>query len=84
MAALGNVRDAEMGTLGGRDGEQIPILETDAAAARPHGAGNGFEQRRLPGAVGADDGHELTRAHRERNFAERGQAAICDGEGFNR
>src|SRR5262249_61953274 len=42
LATFGNVCDAEVRTLGGSDGEQIPILEMDAAAARPQGAGSGL------------------------------------------
>jgi hypothetical protein len=51
--------DAEMRPLGRRDREQVAPLEGDAAGGRRNRAGNRLEQRRLAGAVRADDRDEL-------------------------
>ena len=51
------------------------ITETNTLQADEEG-----EQRRLAGAVGADHGHDLARAHLERDAVQRLDAAVADGE----
>ena len=46
-------------------------------------AGDGLESRRLAGAVGADQGHELALTNFERKLADRGDLAVAAGQALN-
>src|SRR5512138_658995 len=51
--------------------------EADRARGRLHGAGDDVEQRRLAGAVGADDGADLAVLDPHRHLVERHQGAVA-------
>jgi hypothetical protein len=51
-------------------------VEQDRVTTRPDGAGDAIEERRFPGAIGADDGHDLARRHAERNAEQRLKVAV--------
>ena len=51
-------------------------LEGYFAAAWPMHAEDGADQRRLAGAVRADDGHHLARGHLKRHIIERLRIAV--------
>ena len=56
-------------------------VEQDVAAARRHHAGDGFQQRALAGAVGADHRHHLAGVDRERDAEQRLEVAVKGVDG---
>ena len=52
-------------------------LESHLPTTHGHDARNRHQERRLPGAVGADDRHEFSRGHFERHFIERPNRAVA-------
>ena len=57
--AAGHLRHAAAGDLVGRRVGHVAAVEDDRAAARLDEAGDRLQQRRLPGAVGAEQGDDL-------------------------
>ena len=57
--------------------------EDDAAARRAMHAGDGADQRRLAGAVGAHDGDDAARLDVEGDAIERLRVAVEDIEGLD-
>jgi hypothetical protein len=51
-------------------------VEQDGLTTRSDGPRDTIEQRRFPGAIGADDGHHLARRHAERNAEQRLKVAV--------
>ena len=58
-AALGHVRHAQRGHLLDRRAGDVAAVEPHAAAPGPDQPGDRAQQRRLAGAVGAEDGGDL-------------------------
>src|SRR5207248_163933 len=57
--------------------------EADRAAPRPHDARDRPEQRRLPGAIGADHGDDLARRDRQGDAPQRLDGPVRDDEVVN-
>ena len=77
---LRHQRDTRAEDRLGRLAGHVAPLERHAARGRRHEPGDGAEQRRLARAVGADEGHQLARAHLEGDVAERGDGAVARGQ----
>src|SRR2546422_4314920 len=75
-AALGDVRDPEGGTLARPARAKVLRQIRDSAGLGRDRAGDGLEQRCLPGAVGPDDRDELARADLERYVDEGPQPLV--------
>src|SRR5439155_22887508 len=67
--------DAALTALGGRHVGDILAVEPDRALRRRQHAGDEIEQRRLAGAVGADQTDDLAAADRDRDVAVGDEAA---------
>src|SRR6185312_3860661 len=78
--SLGDMGDAEMRTFGGQQAEQVPATERDRAAGGSDHAGDGLEQGGFAGAVGTDDGDELTLVDGQGDIGQCAKPAVGDGE----
>ena len=58
----------------------VGAFEAHAARGRPQQAGHGVQQRRLTGAVGADDCNQFARVHRERRIVQCRDGAVARGD----
>ena len=76
----GHHGDAEPGDLVGRRAGDVAPVEDDRAVGRRHDAGDGLEQGRLAGAVGAEQGHDLALAHLEVDAEEHLDVAVAHVE----
>ena len=75
VGALETAPDAEPGdAMGRKPGDLAPLIE-DAAAARLQLARQQVDERRLAGAVGADDGVDLARQECQRHVGDGGETA---------
>src|SRR5262249_46813156 len=54
-----------------------------SAASRPQESDDRFEQCRLTGAVGANEGDRFARAHRQRDVLERGNLTVGHVQAFD-
>ena len=72
--------DAEPHDLGRRQAADRPAVEHDAAGLCRQEAGDGLEEGRLAGAVGADDGERLARVELEVDAVEGLEVAVEGGE----
>ena len=75
---LEGARDAERGDLVPRHARKRPAVEPDRAGVRLVEAGDAVEQRRLAGAVRADQAADRAGRDREADVVERGDAAEAD------
>src|SRR5262249_26455393 len=82
--ALRDVSDAERRALVGPEATDVAPLVGDAALRGRNAARDGLEQRRLAGAVGADERDELTGADLERHLGERAQPVVRHAEPADR
>ena len=80
LPPLRHMRDAEMGALGGGTASRSRPSNRILPPAGVDRAGDRLEQRRLAGAVRADDRDELSLADGQRHAAQRRQPAIADRE----
>ena len=79
-APLRHQRDARAeDRLGRLAGHVAPVERARGRPPAPMQPGDGAEQRRLARAVGADQRHQLARAHLEGDVAERGDGAVARG-----
>src|SRR5665213_3746314 len=76
---LEGAADAERGDAMARHREEIAPLEPDRPAFRLVEPAQAVEQRRLAGAVGADEAADRTACNRKRDLVERDNAAEPDG-----
>src|SRR6185369_6087074 len=76
LTPFGDLADAEIAHLVARPAGDVGALERDAARARPLDAGYRADQRRLAGAVGADDGDDLLLLDLDRHAVERLSVAV--------
>ena len=65
--------------VGGAPGQRRAVEREGARAHRQH-AGDHPQQRRLAGAVGADDGHRLAALHAKPDVPQRGEVAVAGGD----
>src|SRR5437867_10759660 len=72
---LKGASDAQVGNLVRLEPGDVAALKTDYAGRRLVEAGNGVEERRLPGAVRTDQRKDLTRSNGEADVIDRGQTA---------
>src|SRR6185437_710193 len=77
---LEGAADAEAADAVGLAAEHIPALEGDRAAVAPQEAVEQVEERRLAGAVGADDAEDLALADGESHLLHRAQSTEGLGE----
>ena len=73
-AALGHERHAQLDAVGGVHRADRLAVEGHLAGLRLHQPGDGLEQRRLAGAVGADERHHLAGLHAQRHALQRAHA----------
>jgi hypothetical protein len=78
--ALQRARDAELAELARPEPAQLLVTPGDAAGRRADEAARHVEQRRLAGAVRADEAVHLTGLHRERDVTQRGHAPEGDAD----
>ena len=78
--AFGDDGDAGLAEAVRRELRDVAALEDDPAAARALDAGDGVDERRLAGAVRADDAEQLAGADVERHAPERRRRAVRDLE----
>jgi hypothetical protein len=71
--------DADVAPPGRRAGERAPV-DADVARIRLDQTGDAAQQRRLPAAGGAEQGHKFARRDRKIDAAQRGGAAIALGD----
>src|SRR5216684_3341053 len=83
-AILGHVADAASRALIGLEPTQLRILEADAAASRRQEAHDAAQQRRLSGAVAADQPGHGARREREIGAADDAGGADVDFERLER
>ena len=84
LPPLGHLADAQIAdAMAGQPGD-VPAAKGDAARARRLDAGDGADQARLAGAVGADDGDELALLRLERDAVQRLRVAVVQIEPFDR
>src|SRR5262249_4921708 len=72
--SFGHEGDSEADAIGCRDTVDALAVEPDLAADRREEPSDRLEERRLAGAVGADQGHRLAGIHVERDPLERDDA----------
>src|SRR5437762_11821304 len=77
---LEGAADAEGGDAVRRQPQQRAAAEADVAALRRVEPAQAIEERRLPGAVGADEPDDLAVGHVERDAVERDNAPEAHGE----
>jgi hypothetical protein len=83
LAPLGHLAEAEVANAMARPARNVHAAENDAAAQlRPH-PGERADQRRLAGAVGADDGDDGALLDLERYAVERLDVAVEHIEVFD-
>ena len=82
LAALRHVGNAQMGPILGRQFEQIFSFKHDAAGIGNHLTRDGFKQRRLASAVGADDGNKLSFVHLDRHAIQGANHPITCEDAF--
>src|SRR5262249_921292 len=73
---LRNQRDAPPHDLGGREADEGAAVQLDRPRSRCEKARDALEGRRLPRAVGAEEGHDLSRAHGQGDLFQRLHPAI--------
>ena len=74
---LGDQRDPHLHAAVGGDAGDVGAVEADRARARPVGAGDRTQKRRLAGAVGADQRHGLPLGDAEGEVADRLEQAVA-------
>src|SRR5919202_1371365 len=75
LSDLEGARDAQLGAaMGGQTADILPLIQHGAGGWRQRAADQ-VDQRRLAGAVGADDAQPLALAHRDTEIVDGGQAA---------
>ncbi|KAG1437548.1 hypothetical protein G6F57_020203 [Rhizopus arrhizus] len=74
---------AQRGHLFRPQSDHGPSVEADRTGGGFVVADQAVEQRALAGAVGADDGDDFARRHRQRNILVRNQAAKALGQVIN-
>src|SRR5207245_5997466 len=80
LDVLERPRDAAPGDLVRRHVRDVLVTEDQSAPGRVVDPGYEIEDRRLPGAVGADDREHLAGLHGEAHAVHRPDAAEVDGE----
>jgi hypothetical protein len=75
--------DASRRELMAPEAQEVLPVEPDAACRRLVHAGEGVEQRALPGPVGANYGEHLAAMHVEVHALARGDRAEADGESLH-
>ena len=83
LAAFGHLAEAEVADAMARPAGNIGAAEDDAAARLRLHAGERADERRLAGAVGADDGDDRAFRDLERHAVERLHVAVEDIEVFD-
>ena len=78
--AAGHLEHAAPGDLGGRGGGHVDAVEDDRAAVGLDDPRDGAQQRRLAGAVGAEQGDDLALVHLEVDVEQHLHAAVADVE----
>src|SRR5207245_7411968 len=73
---LGNVADPEPDDRLGREPVDRTALEGEGALRRMDESGDEPQGRRLAGAVGAEERHDLAGANLQRDTTERGDVAV--------
>ena len=79
----GDVGNADVGALGGRDLGQVLTHEGDAAALEGFQTGEDAQKRGLAGAVGADQGNDLALVHMHADVEQHLQIAITGAKVFD-
>ncbi len=69
-----------MGDDGARPAERDVLAGDTHVAAGPHEPAHGVQERRLPGAVGADEADDLAREHVERHVVDGDDAPEAHGQ----
>ncbi len=82
-AALGHVGDAAGGDGVRGQAGQVGAVVPHRSRARAEQAGDGAEQRRLAGAVGAEHGDHLARPHLERDALQRRDRAVVNRQALH-
>src|SRR3954447_25708767 len=77
---LERATDAETGSRAGAEGGDVAAVEEHVSAARSDEARHGVEERRLAGAVGADETSDDTGLHRQVDAVNGGEAAEAHGQ----
>ena len=78
--AAGHLGDAEPGDLVGRQVGDVAAVEDDGAVIGLDHPADGPQQRRLAGAVGAEQRHDLALADLDLHVGEHGDAVVADAE----
>ena len=78
--AAGDLGDAEAGDLVGRQVGDVASVEDDGAVIGLDHPADGPEQRRLAGAVGADEGDDLSLADLDGHVGQHGDPVVADAE----
>ena len=74
---LWHVRQPAGGDLLGPEPRDVLAIECDSASSGAEQARDGSQQRRLAGAVGADDGDQLAGIDGDRDVVEHFEAVVC-------
>jgi hypothetical protein len=72
---LKRARDAQCGDATGREKRSVLSIHQNTPLGRVIDAADSIQERGLPGAIGADDGHDLTVIDIDTHSLERSQAA---------
>ena len=83
LPALGRLGEAVADALVGRDGGEALAAEGDGAAGDRLDAGEAAQERRLAGAVGADDGDDLAGVDREVDAVQHLDAAVARAQALD-
>ena len=78
--ASGHLGHAQPGDLVGRQVGDVTPVEDDGAVIGFHHAADRPQQRGLAGAVGADEGDDLTLVDRDGHVGQHDDAVVADGE----
>src|SRR5262249_27979078 len=78
--ALRHVGDAPVDDLVGGNADQALALQRDGPGPRREEAGDGLQRRRLPGAVRAEEGHDLPLVDGEGRALQGVDLAVVDVE----
>ena len=79
-AALQHVREAAVDPRESRQAIDAPAVDLDAARLRGDQPGHAVEEGGLPGAVRAQEGDDLARAHLERDVPQHLEVPVRDRE----